>query len=75
VIVTVTLDRIYSHRVTERDFNPPRMSAPTQTVVQTGSASVFAYLANARQATFRADGSHSWHTTVDIGQRNLFGEG
>jgi len=46
------------------------MSSPTQTVAQPGSAPVFAYLVNARQTAFRADGGPSWHTIVDIGQRN-----
>jgi hypothetical protein len=71
VIVTVTLDRVYTHASWNATcFNPPSTSSPTQTVVQPGSASAFAYLADARQAAFHADGGPSWHMTVDIGQRN-----
>lgn len=33
-------------------------------------ALIFVFLANARQAAFRADGGPSWHSIVDIGQRN-----
>ena len=71
MIVTVTLDRMLI--VTESrnaTFNSPCTSPLTQTVAQPGSAPIFAYPANARQAAFRVDGGPSWHTIVDIGQRN-----
>jgi hypothetical protein len=74
VIVTVTLDRVYI--ITRR---VPRPLTPVCIVFSHPDCRpnrffvVFAYLAYARWAPFSSDGSPSWYTTVDTGQRNLSG--
>lgn len=75
VIVTVTIGVVYRIHISRNaTFNPACTSSSTQTVVRLGLASVPAYpMADPRRVNFRVDGSLSWYTVADIGQRNLFG--